>query len=138
MFLIDYAREERRVCKLFARQNIKPVKYCKMTHNKCEEGLVYVAKGKDGLVKIGCTKNETTLSYRLQAISEACNQEFTLLFTLYSVCRYGLEKQIHKNLKRFNAKHYASDELFYLSDALIKAVAEIRVFRGKEVTVSFN
>ena len=128
----DYKREERRVINLFKKQNDNPSIYCTTTHSNCEEGLIYIAKGKDG-VKIGCTKNEKTLNQRLAALNKQYNQEFTLLFVLRTPCKLGLEKRIHENLKRFHINHYSGDELFDLTDELIESVGNIKFFRGRQV-----
>ena len=131
----DYQKEERRVIKLFAKQNEKPSIYCTTTHNICETGLIYVVKLANGYTKIGCTKDEKTLTQRLNAIRKQYEQDCTLLFTLRSPCKLGLEKRIHENLKRFHINHYAGDELFNLTDELIESVRGIKFFRGKPVEV---
>lgn len=104
-----------------------------MTHTVCEPGLVYLAKAEDGSVKIGCTKDNTTLKQRLKCMINLYKQNFTLLFTLETCCKFGLEKKIHNNLKHYRINHYAGDELFAISDAIVESISNIRSFKGKEV-----
>lgn len=103
--------------------------------NKCKPGLVYVARGDNGTVKVGYANDYEALIARGYANRRQYGMGFILLFVLRTHCARGLERKIHRHLESCRIAKAGGRELFRPTDDQLLWVSRINTFNGHPVTM---